>query len=247
MKCENCGGNLTLEDVVCPHCEAVNQHAIQHIRDMKRYQKDYEGTKEEVYEVTKRYVGVATRIIIITVLIVLIALCGWMSGECYSIKHKYMEAKSERKAEEYKEVIEEYLEAGEFYALAFFNEVNFVDFGAPVYQDYKPVASAVSNYRFFYTDLMRYIHTDDQNSLETYPSRIESDLSQFYKLFDEENYVNIYDSPHKDYIIQMKEQMEALMVAYFGMTKEEAEGIWEMSKAERMTLLEERLLHEEEN
>lgn len=81
MKCESCGGNLTLEDVVCPYCEAVNPHAIEHIRQMKRYQKDYEGTKEQVYDVTKRYVSVSVRIIVIAVLIVLIILCGVLSDE----------------------------------------------------------------------------------------------------------------------------------------------------------------------
>ena len=43
----------------------------------------------------------------------------------------------------------------------------------------------------------------------------------------------------------MKEEMEALMITYCGLTEEEAQDIWEMSKAERMTLLEERLLYEE--
>lgn len=246
MKCENCGGNLTLEDVVCPHCEAVNQHAIQHIREMKRYQKDYEGTKQEVYAVTKRYVGVAVRIVIIAVLIVAIIVCGWMSGETYSIKRKLMQAKAERKSEEYKATIDEYLENGEFYALDVYLEVNAIDMGLPAYEEYKAVFSAVSNYRFFYTDLIRCMHPYDEKNLATFPTRLEQDLSQFYRLFNEEHYLSINDTPqHKKYILQMKEQMEALMVTYCGMTKEEAESIWEMSDAQKMTLLEERLLHEE--
>lgn len=246
MKCENCGGNLTLEDVVCPHCEAVNPHAIEHIREMKRYQKDYEGTKEEVYAVTKRYVGVAVRIVIIAVLIVLLIVCGWMSGECYSLKRKAIQAKAERNVQAYKDTIDEYLEDGEFYALNFYLEVNMIELGLPAYEDYKAVISAVRNYSFFYSDVIWYMHPSGEKNLATFPTRIEQDLRQFYNLFDEENYINIYmQSQHKEYIMQMKEQMEVLLITYCNMTKEEAESIWDMSKAERMTLLEERLLHEE--
>lgn len=246
MKCENCGGNLTLEDVVCPHCESVNQHAIQHIRDMKRYRKDYEGTKEGVYSVIKNYVGVTVRIVIIAVLIVLIFLCARQREDSFSIKLNSMKKEAEKNAEEYKAVIDDYLEAGEFRTLNYYLEMNVISASMPAYEDYKAVFNAISNYGFFYADIIGYMHPSGEKNLATYPTRLEEDIRQFYNLFDEENYINIYIQPqHKEYIIQMKEEMEALMITYCGLTEEEAQDIWEMSKAERMTLLEERLLYEE--
>jgi hypothetical protein len=246
MKCENCGGNLTLEDVVCPHCESVNQHAIQHIRDMKRYRKDYEGTKEGVYSVIKNYVGVTVRIVIIAVLIVLIFLCARQREDSFSIKLNSMRKEAEKNAEEHKAVIDDYLENGEFRALDYYLEVNVIGVSMPAYEDYKAVFNAISNYSFFYADIIGYMHPSGEKNLATYPTRLEEDIRQFYELFDEEHYINIYIQPqHKEYILQMKDEMEALMITYCGLTEEEAEGIWEMSKAERMTLLEERLLHEE--
>lgn len=246
MKCENCGGNLSLEDVVCPHCESVNQHAIQHIRDMKRYQKDYEGTKAGVYSVIKYYVGVTVRVIVIAVLIVLIFLCVRQREDSFSIKLDSMKKAAEKNAEEHKAVIDDYLEAGEFRTLSYYLDINVIDTSMAAYEDYRAVFKAISDYSFFYADIIGYMHPSGEKNLATYPTRLEEDIRQFYDLFDEENYINVYMQPqHKKYIIQMKEQMEALLVSYCGLTKEEVNAIWEMSKAERMTLLEERLLHEE--
>jgi len=245
MKCESCGGNLTLEDVVCPHCEAVNPHAIEHIRQMKRYQKDYEGTKEQVYTVTKRYVGVSVRIIVIAVLIVLIILCGIMSDEGYSIHRKLNIAKAERNYEEYTAIIEEYLEKGEYYALYSFLEAHYISYSVEAFEEYNPLIRAVTQYAFFYNDVMRVVYPYSEESLKSYPGRIEDDLAAFYKLYDEEYYHNIFDNPkHKEDIFKIEEQMKAMLVAYCGLTMEEAEDIKNMSEAERMSLLEEKLLHE---
>ncbi len=245
MKCENCGGNLTLEDVVCPHCEAINPHAIEHIREMKRYQKDYEGTKDKVYDVTKRYVGVSVRIIAIAVLIVLIILCGVLSGEGYSIHRKMNQSKAVRKQEEYKAVIEEYLENNEYYALYSFLEAHCIEYDTEGYEEYRTISRAVTQYVFLYGDIIRVIYPYSEESLKTYPSRIEGDLASFYKLYDEENYINIFDNTlHKDEVLEIEAQMNALLVAYCGLTMEEAEGLKNMTQAQRMSLLEERILHE---
>ena len=246
MKCENCGGNLTLEDVVCPHCEAVNPHAIEHIRQMKRYQKDYEGTKEQVYDVTKRYVGVSVRIIVIAVLIVLIILCGILSDEGYSFHRKIKVADAKRNKEEYATIIEDYLENNEYYALYSFFEAHYIEYSTEGYEEYRPLNYALTQYAFFYGDVIRVIYPYSEESLATYPGRLEGDLATFYKLYDEEYYLNIFDNPkHKEDILKIEEQMNALLVAYCGLTPEEAEGLKDMSQAQRMSLLEERILYEE--
>lgn len=247
MKCENCGGNLTLEDVVCPHCEAVNPHAIEHIRQMKRYQKDYEGTKEQVYDVTKRYVSVSVRIIAIAVLIVLIILCGILSDEGYSLHRKKKLAEAKRNKEEITTMIEEYLESQEYYALHSFLEAYYIEYSAEGYEEYRPLKHAATQYYFFYSDVIRVMYPYSEESLKTYPGRIEGDLASFYKLYDEEYYANVYDNPkHKEDILKMEEQINAMLVAYCGLTMEEAEGLKNMTQAQRMSLLEERILHEEQ-
>lgn len=45
MKCEFCGGTLSLENEYCPHCGRPNEHARKHIEDMRHYDSVYEETK----------------------------------------------------------------------------------------------------------------------------------------------------------------------------------------------------------
>lgn len=245
MKCDNCGGNLTLEDVVCPHCEAINPHAIEHIREMKRYQKDYEGTKDEVYNVTKRYIGVSVRIIAIAILIVLIILCGIICDESYSINRKLMQAKAKRNYDENTAIIDAYLDEGDYYALYVFLEENYINTSFDVYDAYDPIIYATTRYGFLYSYIIRYRNTDSVESLQSYPTRIEEELSSLYKLYDAENYVNVEGNPEqKEQVLRIEEQVNALLVTYCGLTMEEADSLQEMSKAQRLAVLEERLLNE---
>ncbi len=55
MKCEKCGANLDLETPFCPYCGAKNKSGIKHREDMRRYDRDYKATKEEVITNSRRF------------------------------------------------------------------------------------------------------------------------------------------------------------------------------------------------
>ena len=74
MKCENCGGRISLEDEFCPSCGAVNRNAQKHIKDMRRYQSTFANVQQDVQEATKRYSEVTVRIIMIAVLLIMAIL-----------------------------------------------------------------------------------------------------------------------------------------------------------------------------
>lgn len=74
MKCENCGGRISLEDEFCPNCGAVNRNAQKHIKDMRRYQSTFANVQQDVQEATKRYSEVTVRIIMIAVLLIMAIL-----------------------------------------------------------------------------------------------------------------------------------------------------------------------------
>ena len=74
MKCENCGGRISLEDEFCPSCGAVNRNAQKHIKDMRRYQSTFANVQQDVQEATKRYSEVTVRIIMIAVLLIMAVL-----------------------------------------------------------------------------------------------------------------------------------------------------------------------------
>lgn len=244
MKCKNCGGNLTLEDVVCPHCEAINEHAIEHIREMNRYKTDYEGTKQEVISTTKAYAGIAIRIIILAVLIVLTIICGMLSGETYSIKRDITEAF--RNDEKCKAQIEEYLESRDYYALAVYCDNNEIRTSTEGYEEYKGVVYGALQYAYFYDYVMKAASTSDESKIQSYAEWMSEQLNSFYRMLDETDFYCYVDEANEYYksILEMEEQMHALLITYCNLTQVEADELRNMSKAEITLLLQEGLADE---
>ena len=248
MKCEKCGGNLTLEDVVCPHCEALNEHAVQHIRDMNRYKKDYEGTKRQVYSVTQKYAGFSVRMIIIAVLIVLIVVCGVLSGEAYSIRRKIMQADAKKNAASYKQQIDEFLEDRDYYAVAAFCNEHCIYSSTEEYEEYASFIYATQYYAYIYDYVLKTLKPYEGANMQNKAKYIAEHLDQFYAIFIPEQYSYRYIGEDEEDIriaLEMQEQIHALLMAYCGLTKEEADALPDMSSAERTLLIEEKLLHGE--
>ena len=44
MKCQYCGGDISLEDRICPHCGRLQENAVRHDEEMKRYEAAFEDT-----------------------------------------------------------------------------------------------------------------------------------------------------------------------------------------------------------
>ena len=244
MKCKNCGGNLTLEDVVCHHCEAVNEHAIEHIRQMKRYQKDYEGTKQEVIATTKTYAGITVRVIILAVLIVLMIVCGILSGEAFSIKRDITEAT--RNDEKCKKQIEEYLESRDYYALGIFLETKNIGTNSEGYEDYRGVIITSTQYMYFYDYVMKVVKPREGSDIQSYYEWIAEQINKFYRVLDDTDYYCYVasDDMQYDYILEMEEQMHALLITYCGLSQEQVENLRNMSKAEMTLLIQEEVANE---
>ena len=88
-----------------------------------------------------------------------------------------------KNAEEYKAVIDDYLEAGEFRTLNYYLEMNVISASMPAYEDYKAVFNAISNYSFFYADIIGYMHPSGEKNLATYPTRLEGYAVFYYPTF----------------------------------------------------------------
>ncbi len=245
MKCEQCGGNLTLEDVVCPYCEAVNPHAIQHIREMNRYKKEFEGTQKEVYSATRSYAGITARVIVLTVLIILTIICGVLGGEISSIRRNYLEKQAVKNAEETIEILEQYLDDRDYYAFYLYCEENSIQSDTKGYEEYSCILRMTGYYRYFYDSLMWVLKPYSGDNTDRNAEYLSTYINDFYKLYDEDTYNGIGDSTKNLEVAQgIEEQMKALLVAYCGVSKENADAFSEMTDAQRALAIEEGLLHD---
>ena len=248
MKCENCGGNLSLEDLNCPYCGSINKHAQQHVHDMKRYHGEFQDTKKDVYATTKKYTGITVRLLIIAVLLILSVVMAIIGSQSYSIRRHLLEKRAERNYAEYSVIMDTYLENEEYIAFHTFVEANSIYGYDTPYEKYIPVIRVSAQYMYVYDYIMG-LHTKlyrdtDKESIERQIMYLSEQLNDFYDAMDMENYnyINGADAPlNQEAIAQMEQNIKALLQTYCGLTNEDVTGLQKLSEAKRMVLLEERI------
>ncbi len=213
MKCEFCGGNLSLEDKYCPHCGQINKHSQEHIREMGHFRKRFESTQNRVYGVTHAYTQLTVRIALICILIVLIILAVMLGTNAYSVMRDIRERNSNRKFDEYSEVMDSYLEKGEFAEFHYFCESNQIENAYSVMRD---IRERNSNRKF------------DEYS-EVMDSYLEKGEFAEFHYFCESNQIDWFESPYEAYapVISAARDYSYIVDGIADMVCKEEEEEWE--------------------
>lgn len=249
MKCENCGGNLTLEEYSCPHCGSVNKHAQKHVQDMYRYQGEFQNTQSKVYRVTRNYAGITVRATIITILLVIIVVFVVLGTQSYEIRSAINRSKANRNFEKYSAIMDEYIAEEKYLEFIAFWDSKVIDYYDTPYEKYYPILRATRQYEYLYESIMsaytgmrsEYRYEDD---VEYYTDNIANQLEYFYNALDQENYAYYEGADSEENlaaVAQMEANVKALLQAYCGLTPEDMESWETLSKAKRIVLLEERM------
>lgn len=231
MKCKYCGGNLGLEDELCPYCGRVNELAHQHVQDMKQYSGEFAETKKDVYKTTRRFSGVAVRMIILTALIIAIAVMFFLTCNAYSLARDAKERDAKRNADVYIQKLDEMLVTGDYRGVANFAEAHCINFWIQEYDSYEQIIDAAK----MYTRAVQYLMNSQIGDSYTQPlyevGYFASALSDFYLAIESDRYGEKIDQKKTDLAIaDMRENLNALMKAYLGLTDEE------IKKQETMTV-----------
>lgn len=242
MKCASCGGNLSLEDVVCPYCDALNEHAVEHIREMNQYKREFEGTKKEVYSVTKGYAGIAVRAVICVVLILCISVLIVIKNYSYDIRYSMEERNACKYVEEYSGEMDRYLEARDYIGfLSFCNEkgINLYD---DEYAKYRGIDNIARQYEQIYMNIMRILEYELLGDGFDSVKYLADSLDNFYEALNPESYMYIgTDAERRQILTEMQEQVHALLRTYCGLSAEDIEELPYLSSGKRALLIEERL------
>lgn len=248
MKCENCGGSLSLEAAYCPHCGTVNKHAQQHVKDMNRYHGEFKATQRHVYAVVKNYAGISVRAAIIAGLLILTVALGIVASMDYDIKRGIMKGRAERNWEEYSAHLDQLILEEDYIALSAFAQENYIDAYESPYEKYVSVLRAADQYTYLYdTILSVYAQIQKEEQWEdtsTYAKRLGEQLNYFYDALDMERYSYYQgaDSQSNQAALErMEETATVLLQAYCGLTPEDGAELKDLTPAKRMVLLEERL------
>lgn len=237
MTCKYCGGELSPEDVRCPHCNRKNTFAAVHRASMKHYQAAYGETKEQVQRKTTAF---QTR----TLWILLAAVvCGgfilWMLWGAFRDDRQQasVNAGNRKNYDEIVAQMEAYLTAGDYSGLTqYFQEKKLLD-DKGVFKAYYPVLYAAR----FYASVESDIETD--SSLD-YLEILCSDLDSFYDatyLNDYEEIEGAVNEENQTVLETMKADMGELLQEKLGISKETTADFEELTGARREQILREEL------
>lgn len=247
MKCPYCGGNLTLEMEVCPHCGKKNIQAKEHIAARKHYRADYEATRTEVERTNKRLSGYAVRGILIAILTVLLLVLIFASA---GVERSYYERKQTYAVEHYEEISEQMLKLWEdekYYAFySFCDSYHLTGWTASdqPYLKWHPLMSAANCYEFSLNHLNEYLTAEDVYERNQALEDLCGILVEFYNPKHLNTYASIGgvldETLTMPYIEEIYDHMDLVLQTYLDLSKEETASLRTLDATQMLLLMEER-------
>ena len=248
MKCSKCGGEISLEDKVCPFCGNVNKDAVEHIRAMEEYKKRYKVTEEEVTRKTKRFASVAVKAVILALLLVGIGIMMFIYSRAYSFPEKARRREALRHPDKCRAKMTEYLENGDYSGFSSYIAYNSIPVYEDKFEDFKDLKFCADYYLDTIGSIEKIVmHGDDEKWLKWDASndagRCSRFIGEFYETVEnrrerEENESNL------KYYDDMKADVDAALSVYLGMDEKTLEEFIAMTENKRSAYLEEVILGE---
>jgi len=248
MRCENCGGEISLEAAFCEYCGSPNRHAQRHAREMKSFRRAFEKSERSVHSAVHSFTGTSLRIVIIALLILAVFLLLILGGKSYEFRRMIVQGRTERNAAQVMAVMDGLLAAEDFLAFNAFCDENYVDCFDNAFEKYAPAERVGAAFSYVYRDLMALAAPPEYAQPENLAAALADDLDYFYDVVDIADY-EYYDGADSEQnraaLAAMKQRVELLLITYCGLSEEEAQAMETMSAARRAIILEEAVLYGE--
>lgn len=251
MKCPTCGANLQIEDEKCPFCRNPNPFAVKHRQQMRHYQQEFQETKREVEKKARHFNSLTAKITVIAVLFVMIIGMVYMGNEGpYRIWSGRVKHDIAVNAEEYKETLSAYEKEGDWLSLYAFYEARNLGH-TDAFREYSILYFVIFDYKNILNCVTRYRMEPEEGTAAVCADRIAQHLDSFYKTTGRISYESAYydgnfTPEHQEAYARLREEIEALLSAYCGLTKEELALLPDYSVSKKGSLIEEGLLRYEE-
>ena len=244
MKCQHCGNNLNIEENFCPYCGQPNPFAVKHQEAMRRFEKDYERTKQDVLEESSRFNRHTVRITILAVLVALIAATAILLVKADDIRWWRMEKRVEAQADRHREAIGRLMDDRDYlgvYSYINKNDIRFTD----AFREYDTISDSAFQYRQFYTNLM--MLQAKKTDADTFRYYSESELleniaQEIYRTnecLEPQSYNEAaYTAEKMAFVEGVRDRMEIMVESYIGLSREEALSTRDMTVARINVLLE---------
>ena len=233
MKCKKCGANLEIDTAFCPYCGVANPIAKKHREDMRKFANDYENTKKEVIDNTKKFNRKTFLITVISVTFVLVALLVLMSVFGNKIKYNMEKAQRAKNSEKYLGLVEELIDKKDFLQLAEVkNRYSLRTYDTSL-EKYTDIIRASEYYSYVYQFTFEYLY----RSVESSYSFMDSISDYTRMIYD--TYESVEDPEMKEQVGNVVSDLELFFKTFLKLTDEEIASLPDITDAQRSVLIEE--------
>ena len=238
VNCKNCGAPLSLEDAVCPHCGTPNPEAQEHLKKLKDLDRKFQSTRFEVVdEVKKSKKGYGLLVILVMILLANLFLIPVHSAS-YEIAERIIASRMSVK--QIRDTMDTFLEDGEYIELAVFARkfpLPYKDFAS-----YNQIIYMAENYERVVRDISNYYY-----GKELYSDPLLDSCKQIKEFKTEmQRYEKRNSYPETAvYLEDLDHELDLYLQATLSLTEEDIATIKDLSDAQLLVLVNERLNHEE--
>lgn len=257
MKCNFCGANINIKDEFCPHCGMKKAQFEAHRKDMNRYHKEFEDTKETVVKENITYSSLTARIAVCAVLATVFILLLFANHSSYELSRIIKIAQIKANQSEHLKALSDYEKNDQFLEFSYYfnqNDLYYAtDRSGSAFNEYE----LLDHFGNYYASIIEYIltlhSTDPENSSANTNDEINY-LVEYYEYFqnDYKQYItdpsdysyysdDCYKEEHLKSYEQMATELDAMLAYYFKLDQNEIDSFPDLTTGQKTVLLEEHM------
>ncbi|MBQ6654848.1 MAG: zinc ribbon domain-containing protein [Erysipelotrichaceae bacterium] len=237
VNCKNCGAPLTLKDSVCPHCGTPNPEAQEHLRKLKKLEKDYASARNEVREEVRKVRSGYSLLVILAILLLANLILVPLHSASYEIAERIIA--SRMSDEEITARMDELLKKGEFIEFKVFTDKFILSYAK--YRDYLTIESLADSYSRILESVNNYYY--GTSNYEDPLVRLCQNIGEFKESY---GYAQSRELSIEmtGYAEKINDEVNRVLKVYLNFTDEDIAKISDLSSSALLILMNERLGYE---
>lgn len=228
MKCTNCGADFASDQLKCPYCGRVNEHALKLAKELQTYDRAYEEKRDELLETgTGQVIRHLTFGMGIVFLVIICIAFGCVAFFQYRFSESSTYEVTGTRLVKNQERIGQYLEEKQYiraYLLA-----SATDPTNEYFQYYPEYAADLSDIYTYSLILVGVVHSmESMDEGDNYAPLLDTDVTTMQIFYGSGN-----DSPVKADLVR---EVDDYLKYYYQLTEDEIEDLKESASGKQFTL-----------
>ena len=243
MKCKYCGGEVGLEESVCPYCGKPNDQAVRHHREMASFRRRYAETEAEVVGRANHYARIVPRMLVIVLLMITAVVAYAISQNTYGLPEVIRRHRAERNPEPVMEQLDACLEDRDYITFSSWLTYHGIRCYHGPFEEYEDLQWSAEYYKDFLITLeCVFLHGEldawEKENTGYDLRRLCQNLESFMETVERE-LATVESTSHREALENMRSEVFEMMHVFFGLDGEKLEHFLTLSEARKTAYLEE--------